>query len=392
MPSKDDIKAAEKKLIEIIEHGRSTACEEMETLFEEKKGDITKNVIDNAIHAVCQFYKTLPGNYVDMLNILFRKNGDPNFKIVSTGLTPLMVCANKGYVDLLDCLVKHPKTRIDLFDKAGRSALMYAIDSDHGENSNVMSALVTANANVNLIDKSGNTPLVMAIQRGYYETVKYLLENQANPRYKTQAGEDLPTLASKKNFPKIKELLESHLKGFDHLSQEAVGSETSMSNLGSIDLEHRNNMPQYGPNQHPAQPRGGAQPARPVMVPVQAKNPKHTPEDMGGFPMVPPQGPHPGGRNPQPWNHAHGGSNIMDLLDYPEHHRPEYKGEVPGYIQGQIPPYGQPYYIPQPGAPYNVKQQKGRGQKGHMQEPMGQVPGVMHMQGGHMPRGPAGME
>lgn len=394
MPTKDESKAIEKRLIEIIEHGRPTACEELETLFEERKGDIPKHVVDTAIHAVCQHYKTLPGNYVDMLSILLRKNGDPNSKIPSSGLTPLMVCSNKGIVDLLDCLVKHPKTRIDQVDKAGRSALMYAIDSDHGENSNVMSALVTANANVNQIDKNGNTPLVIAIQRGYFETVKYLLENHANPRCRTPSGDDLQTMAMKLNFPKIKDLLDTHLKGFDYLSQQAVGSDTNMSNLGSIDLEHSNSIPPYGPNQAPAPARGAGQPSRPAMPPpTHGKNQKQPPENVGVFPMGPHQGSHPGGRNPQDWKHMQGGNQIMDLLDFPDHPRGgEFKGDMSGFIPGQMPPYGQHYFVPQPGAPYGVKQPKNRGQKSGMPVDMNHMPGVMHMGGGHMGPRPLHME
>ena len=92
----------------------------------------------------------------------------------------MMICAKKGCSDLLDALLKCEKIKIDCTDSLQRTALFYAVESDNGENVNIISSLIAAKANINLIDNKGRNVLMIAIEKGNYETVKLLLDNNVN--------------------------------------------------------------------------------------------------------------------------------------------------------------------------------------------------------------------
>lgn len=313
MADKEEIKATERKLLNIVEQGRSSASEELETLFEERKKEINKVMIGQAIHSLCHNYKTFPRVYSDMLSYLLRKSGDPNFRMQGSGTTPLMVCANKGCVELVETLINHEKLRIDQTDSKGRTALFYAVDSDNGENLNIVYPLIhNKSANVNLADSSGKTPLIIAVERGSFEMVKLLVESGADVRVKTSSGEDLTELAAKRNHGQIKDYLESLPGMEDKCSVEAAKSDKSyISNLGSIDIENKNPLGQsFAPQsgiRHPPQ-------GRPILHPSHPRNGKQAVEAVNSGPIVNPNvlvG--PGMQDPRM---RHSNNQMMEILDF----------------------------------------------------------------------------
>lgn len=66
------------------------------------------------------------------------------------GKTPLMICASKGCSDLVRLLLERG-AKINLTDNSNKTALIYAIESDNGENSNIVSMILENNADFNIL-------------------------------------------------------------------------------------------------------------------------------------------------------------------------------------------------------------------------------------------------
>lgn len=214
----DNFNPIERQLVAHVESGYQADYEAIEQLFEENKQDIGKNAMNFALHALCSNSKT-SGNHLDIMNLLLTKNVDVNWKN-NAGATPLMICAKKGSVDLLDALLKSEKIKVDATDQNKKTALFYAIESDFGENLNIISILINRISNINQIDSKGKSVLMIAVEKGSTETVKLLLNNGADTKIKGAQGEDITQLASKRGFLKIKEILENHIQ--NQASQEAA--------------------------------------------------------------------------------------------------------------------------------------------------------------------------
>ena len=197
MKEDSQFKPIEKQVIQLVEGGQQEDLEALEQIFEDKKNEVGKLAIGTALHSLCYHYKT-SGNHLDILNFLLMKKGDVNWRNMQTGITSLMICAKKGCSDLLDALLKCERIKVDCTDSLQRTALFYAVESDNGENVNIISSLIAARANINLIDSKGRNVLMIAIEKGNYETVKLLLENNVNIQFNGSTGDDVLTLARKK--------------------------------------------------------------------------------------------------------------------------------------------------------------------------------------------------
>jgi hypothetical protein len=135
-----------------------------------------------------------------------------------------MICAKKGSVDLLDALLKSDKIKVDATDQNKKTALFYAIESDYGENLNIISILINRISNINQLDSKGKSVLMIAVEKGSTETVKLLLNSGADTKIRGALGEEITLLASKRGFSKIKEILENHIQ--NQANQEASWNQT----------------------------------------------------------------------------------------------------------------------------------------------------------------------
>jgi hypothetical protein len=250
-------------------------------------------------------------------------------------------------------------------------------------------------ADVNLKDSRNKTPLMIAVERGYLETVKFLLESGADYRVLTPEKEDLVTLAAKRNFPKIKELLEQHFASgmrknpsatsLDTLSKKAnYDGNSHSSNLGSIDVDSRQNTAPVGP---PGYHRGGNT-GRPIVHPPGPKHAGKQSDTHQTFTNIPPQALMGQPTHTlQDWKNRQSSNVVMDSLDAYDNTRPiDHKIEIP-ISAGFIPPtaggqvtFAPPYMVPQ--QPY-MKFPKGRGMhKDPMADQMAlQMQGVMGVPG-----------
>ena len=141
-------KLLEKEFITKAENGD---LEGLENLFETTK-PISKTIINQGLISLCRNYKTF-GHYENCLNLLLRKKADINSKSKNNGQTPLMICAWRGCSDLVRALLERG-ARINIKDNHNKSALFYAVESDHGENTNIVSMFLENSSEVNYINKN----------------------------------------------------------------------------------------------------------------------------------------------------------------------------------------------------------------------------------------------
>jgi ankyrin repeat protein len=89
--------------------------------------------------------------------------------------TALIAAAHLGHDEVVRTLIA-AKAPLDHVNNLGWTALIESIVLGNGGKRHVavLKALVDAGANVNLADRSGDTPLTLAKQRGYTEMVKIL--------------------------------------------------------------------------------------------------------------------------------------------------------------------------------------------------------------------------
>jgi ankyrin repeat protein len=95
-----------------------------------------------------------------------------NGKIALTGLTPLILAAPHGSVDLVRALLS-AGAKVDAKDGRGLTPLMAAISGEN-QNRNVIDALLAAGANVNTVDTAGESVLDWARKVGNPATIRLL--------------------------------------------------------------------------------------------------------------------------------------------------------------------------------------------------------------------------
>ncbi len=163
------------------------------------------------------------------------------------GWTPLIYASERGSIDIVKILLKYPNINYDSKSKCGRTALHYAYLNNHFIVSRelimagadisaivengilrlidgsyfipyidvryILKELIKAGANVNIINKDGNTVLIIAVMHNDIELVKEILKAGANTYTKDSKGRTALDIALRCNFTKIaKEIIIKELE------------------------------------------------------------------------------------------------------------------------------------------------------------------------------------
>ncbi len=100
-----------------------------------------------------------------------------------------MIAAERGLLELVQSLIDC-RADINLRDKSGKTALFSAIEANT-ENSDVVSVLLEHGANLNHEANNRETPLMKAVEKGYYEISKILLGKGGNVHSVYESSGDL---------------------------------------------------------------------------------------------------------------------------------------------------------------------------------------------------------
>lgn len=109
------------------------------------------------------------------------------------GLTPLMLTANRGNVDMIQLLVKQG-AELDVQDHEGHTALMLAVLGGYEK---AVTVLLENKANLEVRHASGLTALMFAAEKGHDKILKTLVDHGADVNAKGEEGMTALMLASK---------------------------------------------------------------------------------------------------------------------------------------------------------------------------------------------------
>ncbi len=143
----------------------------------------------------------------NMLRLLCKSEGINLNAVNETEWTPLIMAGQAGNTGALRILCQY-NADPDIKDFKGNSALHYAVMNGRTEASRLL--VEECNANIDIQNKEGSTPLMEAIKIGAYEIqIDNLLHNKANTEVKefTKGNTALMVAIEKSHFSAIKKLL-----------------------------------------------------------------------------------------------------------------------------------------------------------------------------------------
>jgi ankyrin repeat protein len=97
-----------------------------------------------------------------------------NYSILGTGITALMAASSSGKLDVVNALLKRPGIVVDQTGVQGVTALMFASIKSHAA---IVERLISAGANMALLDAAGRRILHHAITKGHVKFVECLLKH-----------------------------------------------------------------------------------------------------------------------------------------------------------------------------------------------------------------------
>lgn len=181
-------------------------------------------------------------NKEDIVKILVENDADVNKEYA--GETPLMFAARHGNMELVKFLLKNEFNRADVnhANIFKETALWKAFNKKRYD---ILKFLIEQNANLDIQDFNGNTPLLVACRDGNIELVKLFLENNANLNIENENEETAVLIACIKGYNDIAMLLiknNADINKKDILGRSvlSVACKTNNENLLKI-LVHKTN-------------------------------------------------------------------------------------------------------------------------------------------------------
>jgi len=121
----------------------------------------------------------------------------------ATAVSSIHLAAGAGDLDKVKKFIEQG-THVDAKDKAGLTALQWAIMQDHKD---VAAFLIDKGADINVRDKRGQTPLHQACSRGRKDMAEFLIAKGAHVNLKDKDGQTPLHLAANRGHKEILELL-----------------------------------------------------------------------------------------------------------------------------------------------------------------------------------------
>ena len=125
---------------------------------------------------------------------------------ITDGDDPLVLAALKRGHTIVAKIVLEAGSDVNLRNKLGLTPLLMACGKTTFGYRVIAESLIAKGANVNVRDVIGNTPLILAISGGMFDIAKMLIERGANVSMSSQKGETPLELALRSTAPEATEV------------------------------------------------------------------------------------------------------------------------------------------------------------------------------------------
>jgi ankyrin repeat protein len=141
-----------------------------------------------------------------MVPQLIRQGADPNIQN-KNGCTALFLAAAKGNLEIVNQLLELGKAEVDLAERTNDSPLLIACQEGYLE---VARALIDHGADVNYQNNKGVTPLIRAVYGNHRDLTEYLLQQKAKINVSNMEKRAPIHLAAEKGYLEMVKLLVRH--------------------------------------------------------------------------------------------------------------------------------------------------------------------------------------
>jgi ankyrin repeat protein len=142
-------------------------------------------------------FKNIVNGDIGGLKRALKNGGDPNGRV--RDLTPLMIAAGNGNVDIINVLLEN-KADLNAKGDNGKTSLTIALRRNNLQTAQL---LIEKGADINTRDDKGVTPLMWASYEGRLETVKFILKNKPEVNASNNKDRTALNYATEKNFKDI---------------------------------------------------------------------------------------------------------------------------------------------------------------------------------------------
>ncbi len=156
------------------------------------------------LHVACDIWKWQENKTADILRLLLFAGAEPNIAEGKLKTTPLNILLKNDKLDnILDCvgILLEYGAKTNIYDKDGKTPLLYAMSSSRSNKYEIAKKLLDAGANPNLVDKNtGQSPMHMAIELRDKKLMELFFKYGANIDLKDKSGISPKLLAQQKDL------------------------------------------------------------------------------------------------------------------------------------------------------------------------------------------------
>ena len=173
--AKADPNICDKKGATALMRSSANGCSEIVELL--LQADADTNIVESTV-GVTALYAASANGHANIVELLLKSGADPNITSASEGATPLHAAAHRDHIVVVNVLLNSSSVDVNVQDRSQNRYTALHVASSRGHAAAVES-LLDANADPNIVDALGQSPLTVATKGGHTHIAKLLLHKNA---------------------------------------------------------------------------------------------------------------------------------------------------------------------------------------------------------------------